>query len=187
MQSRGMRRSVAVNHGKGSCFCPDGVNYQRITFIMTNRIPIPGRRYIRRMRMVQPYLSKFIVRVKYGDLPLVGAFAFQNCERCKARHRASTGCLGSDNLSRSKRFRRASLQRRPTAALRSDWCNRRLTGWHCQQARYWSPAEADHHRRKLAVREICSPLGLDLMSAARRRGRRGGPYPREIRYRRTTL
>ncbi len=61
MKRRTERCAVHVDHGKRPPLDPDGVDHQRIAFIMADGIPIPGRRHLRRMGLVQPHLTKFMI------------------------------------------------------------------------------------------------------------------------------
>src|SRR5215467_10173305 len=68
MQSLSEWRAVPIDHGKRSDLDPNGVDDQRVAFIMADRISIPGWRHIRRMRLVQAHLAELMIKgIKNGD------------------------------------------------------------------------------------------------------------------------
>ena len=65
MQLAGIRRAEQVDHGKRP-ICPDAdrVNHQRIAFIMADRIAVPRRRHLRRVRRIEADLTDFMILIE---------------------------------------------------------------------------------------------------------------------------
>jgi hypothetical protein len=61
VQSRRVWPSIPVNHRKRPDFDPYSVDHERVAFVMADGIPIPRRRYPRRMHCVQPYAANFMI------------------------------------------------------------------------------------------------------------------------------
>ena len=66
-----MRRAIPVHRGKGADLDPHGVYDQRVAFVMTHGIAIPGRRHLSRMRLVQAHVTNLMIVVIEDD-DLVG-------------------------------------------------------------------------------------------------------------------
>src|SRR6516164_6030883 len=68
MQALSVGRAEPVEHRKTSYLDAYGINNQLVPFIMSNRIAIPGRRHLCRMRLVHTHLAKLMIEgVKEGD------------------------------------------------------------------------------------------------------------------------
>jgi hypothetical protein len=62
-------RTKPVDHGNRPDLEPDCVYYQRVTFVVADGIPIPGRRHVTRMRLVHAYVTDLmIIVIKDRDL-----------------------------------------------------------------------------------------------------------------------
>jgi hypothetical protein len=69
VQSFGIWGVEPVNRGIGADFDSDRVDDQRVALVMTDGIPVGGRRHVRRMSRIHANLAEFmIVIVKDGDL-----------------------------------------------------------------------------------------------------------------------
>lgn len=67
-----MSRAVHVEHRKRADLDADGIDDQHVAFVMADRIPVPGRRDHRGMRLVHADMAHFmIVRIEDLDLVLV--------------------------------------------------------------------------------------------------------------------
>src|SRR6266436_3380801 len=64
-----MRRAIPVDHGIPPDFDAYGIDDQRVAFIVTHGIAVPGRGNLRRMRLVQTHAANLlIVAIKDDDL-----------------------------------------------------------------------------------------------------------------------
>ena len=54
-------RAVKVHHGKRSDLDSHRIDHQRIAFVMADGIPIPGRRHLRRMRLVHAHIADLMI------------------------------------------------------------------------------------------------------------------------------
>jgi hypothetical protein len=62
MQRLGVRRPIKVKHGQRPVgFDPNGIDYQRVAFVMPDGIPVPRRRHVRRVRLVHAHLAEFMI------------------------------------------------------------------------------------------------------------------------------
>src|SRR6516162_8828624 len=94
VQSRCVRSAIPVDHGPRSDLDPYRVDDQHIAFIVPHRIPIPGRRHLRRMRLVQAGLTDLmIVIIEARDL--VRLLHQLRCPTRKGERDASWPTLGA--------------------------------------------------------------------------------------------
>src|SRR2546430_16584866 len=64
-----MRRAIPVDHGITPDFDAYGIDDQRVAFIVTHGIAVPGRGDLRRMGLVQTHAANLlIVAIKDDDL-----------------------------------------------------------------------------------------------------------------------
>jgi hypothetical protein len=75
MQRRAMRRAelidrrVQIGGTKRTNLNSHSVDHQRVALVVADRIALPGRRHVRRVRLVHAHLTKLIsVRIKDRDL-----------------------------------------------------------------------------------------------------------------------
>src|SRR5579883_313375 len=60
---RALRDTQIVHHGDGADLDPDGVDYQGVAFIMTDRISVPGWRHLRGMLLIHPHVPYLVVKI----------------------------------------------------------------------------------------------------------------------------
>src|SRR5712671_2891972 len=70
VQSLRVRGAIPVHRGKGSDLDPHGVYDQRVAFVTTDGIAIPGRRHLGRMRLVQAHVTNLMIVVIEDDDPV---------------------------------------------------------------------------------------------------------------------
>jgi hypothetical protein len=70
MQLLGVRRAKQVDHGKRTIGPnADGVDHQRVAFVMADGIAMPRWPHLRRMRLIHAHASDFMILVeKHHDL-----------------------------------------------------------------------------------------------------------------------
>ena len=89
MQRFAERRAVHVHDGSRSQFEPDRIDHQRVAFVMTDGIAVPGGRDLRGMLLVQAHAADLVIlHVKENDLILLlQHLHFLNPEDVRRHHR----------------------------------------------------------------------------------------------------
>ena len=61
VQGFSVRRAKPVDHGEPADLDAHGIDQQFVAFVMADRIPIPGRGHLSRVRLVHPHLSELMI------------------------------------------------------------------------------------------------------------------------------